>query len=285
MESAPILSRPDRLALGSAQLRVQDLVEATAVNQPREAPATLEPRRCMLRGTKRRWKGLWRSESRTRSLAIDDPRQRPFAPAERSETASYTLSAEQLASYPCDLEMESGRRVAVTSSGDGLSLDLGYGAFRLEPESATRFRPEDSGDPVLFELSPDGRVSRVWSEQLCYLEAADAVKRDDLEAAVAWVQRGAERFPESSRLQYNLARALLGTGRRAEALSHLRTALEIDPHNRAATKLLTRLRLRRFAPWIVLALILAWPLALLVLRRMDRSGRVAVRGPSSGIPQ
>lgn len=184
-----------------------------------------------------------------------------------------TLSAKQLASYPREVEMESGRKVVIAADDEVLTVDYGYGTFRLLPQSGTRFIAEDSEDPVVFELDADGRVNKVWIEQLCYLEAAAAVRRGDIEGAVTWVSQAAERFPESARAHYNLAKALHGTGRSSEALNQVRAALDIDPDINGAFGLLIRLYLHRFS-WVIgiFALILVWQ----VVRRVRQ--RAGLRG-------
>ena len=201
----------------------------------------------------------------------DAPRLVRAPSIEGNKRPSHTLSAKQLASYACEIEMDSGRKVTVNASDDELTIEYGYGTFRLWPESHTRFIAEDSEDPVLFELAADGRVSKIWAEQLCYLEAAAAVRQGNLEAAVTWVRQAVDKFPKSSRAHYNLARVLHGTDEPSEALAHVRKALDIDPRNRGASELLIRLQLRRFA-WMIgiLALLLGWQLILILFRRLDR---------------
>ena len=201
----------------------------------------------------------------------DAPRLVRAPSGDREKRPSLRLSAGRLASYPGEIEMDSGRRVTIIASDDALTVEYGFGTFRLWPESDTRFIAEDSEDPVLFELDADGRVSKFWTEQLCYLEAAAAMKQGDLVAAVTWVRHAVDRFPESSRAHYNVARALNGTGKPSEALAHVRRALEIDPRLSGASELLIRLQLRRFA-WMIgiVALILGWQLVLIFIRRLRR---------------
>jgi len=163
---------------------------------------------------------------------------------------SYLPSAAQLANYPGEIQMESGRRVTLAVSDSVLTIEYGSGTFRLWPESETRFIAEDIEDPVIFELAGDGHVSRIWSEQLCYLEAGAAVKRGDPDAAVTWVRQAVDKFPESARAHYNLARALQGTGQAEEARAQVQTALDIDPGYRDARRLLRNLQLLRFG-WII----------------------------------
>lgn len=207
----------------------------------------------------------------------DAPRLICVPSVERNKRPAHALSAEQLASYSCEIEMDSGRKVTVAASEDGLTIQYGFGTFRLWPESDSRFIAEDSEDPVLFERGPNGRISNIWAEQLCYLEAAAAVKRGDLETAAAWVRQAVDKFPDSSRAHYSLAQILNGTGKPSEALIHVRRALEINPRKRGASQLLIRLQLRRFA-WLIgiVALILGWLLVLIVFRRLNRFKPVTV---------
>ena len=200
----------------------------------------------------------------------DAPRLVPVPSVERRRPVR-KLSGKQLASYACETEMDSGRKVTVSASDDALTIEYGYGTFRLWPESDTRFIAEDTEDPVLFELGDDGRVSKIWAEQLCYLEAAAAVKQGDLETAATWVMHAVDKFPESSRAHYNLAQVLNGTGKPSEALTEVRKALEIDPGSRNAHQLLISLQLRRYA-WIIaiVTLIFGWQLVLIFLRRLHR---------------
>jgi tetratricopeptide (TPR) repeat protein len=167
-----------------------------------------------------------------------------------NEKPAYTLTAGQLAGSPGEIEMDSGGRIRLAVTNGALTIDYGFGTFRLRPASDTQFITEDSGDPVIFELAEDGQVRKVWSEQLCYLEAAAAVKRGDLAAVVMWVGQAVDYFPESARAHYNLARALHGTGKPEEALVHIRKALSINPGYGDAQRLLTSLQLHRFA-WII----------------------------------
>jgi hypothetical protein len=170
--------------------------------------------------------------------------------------------------------MESGRKVVVASSDDVLIIDYGYGAFRLWPETDTRFIAEDSEDSVLFEFGEDGGVNKIWAEQLCYLEAASAAKRDDLASTLTWVSHAVEKFPESPRAHINLAKVLHGTGKPGEAMPHVRTALEMDPTNKAALGLLFRLRLRRFG-WIIGVVVVV--LGLLLTARFVRRKKSRTR--------
>ena len=205
----------------------------------------------------------------------DAPRLVHTPLVESNKRPAHPLSAEQLDKYQCAIEMDSGRKVTVTASDDdALAIEYGYGTFRLCPDSDTRFIAEDSEDPVLFELSADGRVSKIWAEQLCYLEAAAAVKRGDLETAVTWVRQAADKFPESARAHYTLAKVLRGTGKPEEALPQVRRALEIDPEYKDAQRLLRSLHLRRFA-WIIgiVAVMLGLPLVLAFVRRRQRRSK------------
>ena len=204
-------------------------------------------------------------------VRADAPRLVQVPSVETNKKPSHTLSVKQLASYACEIEMESGRKVTVTASDDALTIEYGHGTFRLWPESESRFVAEDSEDPVLFEFGADGRVSEIWAEQLCYLEAASAVRRGDLETVVTWVSHAVDKFPESSRAHFNLAQVLNGTGKPSEALTHVQKALEIDPRNRRASQLLMSLQLRRFA-WLIgiVVLIVGWQLFLIFLRRLHR---------------
>jgi hypothetical protein len=178
------------------------------------------------------------------------PRLVPLSSSQPRVAPSFALSPEELARYTGELTVDSDRTVTIGSSDGMLTIDFGLGLYRLLPESETRFHLEDSEDPVLFDLDADGRVIGVWSEPLAYLEAADAVKMNAPEVAVARVAAAAERFPGSARLHYNLARALSGTGKPDEAVDQLLVALRIDPGYRAASSLLRRLRFRRYG-WIV----------------------------------
>ncbi len=183
--------------------------------------------------------------------------------------------------------MASGRKIVIAATDDVLTIDYGHGTFRLLPQSGTRFIAEDSEDPVVFELDADGRVSEVWVEQLCYLEAAAAVRRGDIEAAVTWVSQAATKFPESARAHYNLAKALHGTGRSSEALNQVRAALDIDPDVNGAFELLIRLYLHRFS-WVIgiVVLILGWQVIRGVRRRARLRAALAMRnshGPSRSL--
>lgn len=205
--------------------------------------------------------------------SADAPRLVRVPAVERNKGPAHTLSAEQLDTYQCAIEMDSGQRVTVTSANGALTIEYGRGTFGLCSESDTRFIAEDSQDPVLFQLSADGRVSSIWTEQLCYLEAAAAVKRDDVKSAVTWVRQAADKFPESARAHFTLAKVLSRTGKPDEALPQVQRALEIDPDYKDAQRLLRSLHLRRFA-WLVgiVAVILGSPLVLAFVRhRLNRS--------------
>lgn len=188
-----------------------------------------------------------------------DPRLVPLRQDPAGGAGIPELSPEQLARSIGEVELQSGRKVEIGAFEGGLTVNLGSGAFRLMPEDGTRFRMEDTQDPVILDLDESGRVVRVWAEQLAYLEAADAVKVGRPEEAVAAVVAAAERFPESARLQYNVARGLIGTGRSDEALEYLAAALRIDPGYSHAKALRRRVLARRYG-WIlgvsVLALVL-----------------------------
>ena len=198
----------------------------------------------------------------------EDPRLVPLPPT-RPPPPPAGLPAEQLARYVGMFELEGGRRVTVASSGGALTVDYGMGVYRLVPESDARFHIEDMGDPVLFGLdSITGRATGVFSEQLAYLEAGDAVRRGSVDDAVAVVRRAAEAFPESPTVHYNLAKALAGTERPGEALEQLRAALQIDPEYDDAQRLKWRLEARRYA-WLAAALA-AVVAALWLIRRVRR---------------
>ena len=199
----------------------------------------------------------------------DAPRLVRVPSVERKKRPTHLLFVDQLKKYTCTIEMDSGRRVTVAASRDNaLTIDYGNGTFRLRPESDTRFIAEDSEDPIIFELASDGRVSNIWAEQLCYLEAAAAVVRGDLETVVTWVRHAADKFPESERAHYTLAKVLHGTGKPNEALPHVRRVLEIDPKHKDAKRLLRSLQLRRYA-WIIgsAAVLLGLPLVIVFIRR------------------
>jgi tetratricopeptide (TPR) repeat protein len=183
------------------------------------------------------------------------------------------MSEEQLSRYVGDVVLESGRVVSIVLADEVLAIDYGMGLYRLVPEDETRFRMEDSHDPVVFDIDADGRVVGVLTEQLAYLEAGAAVERGTPASAVAWVTRAADAFPESPTAHFNLARALHGTGRLDEAMDHLRIALDLRPGYRAASSYTRRLYLLRFAPHgavSVLMLVIAW----VVVRRARERGRV-----------
>jgi len=189
----------------------------------------------------------------------DDPRLRPLPPSRLHSAATIELSAEERTRYIGEIELESGRAVSIASSDGALTIDYGLGVYRLFPESDTRFRMEDSQDPVVFDLDSDGRVTGVFSEPLAYLEAASAVQRGSPEAAVDWVVKAAEAFPESPRVHYSLAQAFSGTGRPEEALDQLQIALSIDPDYDDAERMLRRLQIRRYALLIgALAMAAVW---------------------------
>lgn len=193
----------------------------------------------------------------------DDPRLVPL-PSSRPDTApAVELSAEQQARYTGEFELPSGRAVTVASADGVLTIDYGLGVYRLLPESETQFLMEDARDPVVFDLGSDGRATGVRTEQLAYLEAQAAVSRGSPEAAVDQVRMAVATFPESSRVHYNFARALSGTGKADEALAQLRIALSIDPDYGDASSLLRRLLIRRYA-WLIgaigLMIVAAWGL-------------------------
>ncbi len=208
------------------------------------------------------------------------PRLIPLPPSPRHVASTVALSPERLARYAGEVRTESGRAVKISLSGGVLTIDYGLGLYRLFPESETRFRMEDSEDPVVFDLDSDGRVSGVWTEELAYLEAAAAVQRGEPLVAVSRVERAAERFPESARLHYNLARALAGTGSADEAMDQLGTALALEPDYPAASNLLLRLRLRRYGWFVggagVLLMVLVW----VGVRRVRRNGAGPERAES-----
>ena len=189
-----------------------------------------------------------------RGERVSAPRLVPMDSAEDS-VPGYTLPTNLLSGYPFEIKMESGRIVTISRVDDGLAIDYGFGTFRLLPESDTRFMVEDRYDPVLFERDGTGRVSRIWMEQLCYLEAGAAVKRGELDDVVTWLRHAVEKFPESARARFNLARALSATGKRPEALSQVKRALDMDPDITGASWLYVKLQLRRFA-WMIGFLVL-----------------------------
>lgn len=200
------------------------------------------------------------------------PRLVPLSPSPSDDAPTVEVSPGQLARYTGEVTLESGRTAEIASSDGVPTLDYGFGLYRLLPEGATRFRMEDVGDPVEFDLDADGRVVDVWTEQLAYLEAGAAVQRNDPRAAVARVAEAAERFPGSATLHYNVALGLGGIGRPDEAMEHLRTALDLDPDYRAASMLLWRLRLRRYA-WLIGVLgVLVVTLVAVRVRRKRRHG-------------
>jgi len=202
----------------------------------------------------------------------ETPRLIPLPTYSEVRVSGVDMSEEQLSRYAGDVVLESGRVVSIVLSDDVLAIDYGMGLYRIVPEGETRFRMEDSHDPVVFDIDSDGRVVGVLTEQLAYLEAGAAVERGTPASAVAWVTRAAEAFPESPTVHFNLARALHGTGRPDEAMDHLRIALDLRPGYRAASSYLRRLNLLRFAPLgavSVLMLVIAW----VVVRRARERGR------------
>ena len=202
----------------------------------------------------------------------EDPRLVPVLSSPTESVATIELSAEQRTRYVGEIKLESGRAVSIASSDGGLTIDYGLGVYRLFPESDTRFRMEDSQDPVIFDLDSDGRVTSVFSEQLAYLEAAAAVQRRSPQTAVDWVVKAAEAFPESPRVHYSLAQAFSGTGRPDEALDQLRIALNLDPDYDDAERMLRGLQIRRYA-WLIgaFAMVAVW---WFVRRMLRRSGQI-----------
>lgn len=154
---------------------------------------------------------------------------------------THRLSPQLLEAYPCEIQMDSGRKVTLAVSGEALTIDYGTGEFRLWPESDTRFVAEDSEAVVLLELGANGRVDRIWVEHLCYMEAVAARDRGDLETVLTWVTHAADRFPGSPQAHLSVAQVLIGTGRPDEALPHLQQALEIDPDLEQAKRMLESL--------------------------------------------
>ncbi|MCF7687032.1 MAG: serine hydrolase [Cephaloticoccus sp.] len=174
----------------------------------------------------------------------------PVVPVERLSASFSSLTDTQLARYPGEFTMESGRKASVAIADGALILEYGTGTFRLWPVSETRFIAEDSENLVEFEFGADGRADQVWTEPLCYLEATDAVQRGDLAAATTWVRHAVEKFPESARAHFTLARILDGTGHPAEALTQVRKALELDPDLNGAAALRLQLQIGRYG-WVI----------------------------------
>jgi len=201
----------------------------------------------------------------------DDPRLLPLAPSAAGDTPGYSLPVTGLDRYSCEIEMESGGKVRVGAEGGVLTVDFGQGTYELRPESDTRFIAEDLEDPFLFDLAEDGRVTAIWAERLCYLEATAAVKRGDLNAARSWLQKAVEKFPESSRTHFNLARILHATGKSPEALPHVRRALAMDPKTPGAAALLRALQFHRLS-WVIG--IVALMVVFLVMRALVRKRRL-----------
>jgi len=171
----------------------------------------------------------------------------PVAPGESPPTSATRLTDTQLARYPGEFILESGRKATVAIADGALTLEYGTGTFHLLPVSETRFIAEDSEDSVEFEFGADGRADQVWTEPLCYLEANDAVQRGDLAAATTWVRHAVEQFPKSARAHLTLARILDGTGHPAEALTQVKKALELDPGIKDAAGMRMRLQVRCYA--------------------------------------
>ena len=174
--------------------------------------------------------------------------------------ADIELSAEERGRYVGEVEMESGRNVSIGSSDGTLTIDYGLGTYRLFPESDTGFAwrifrilcssragPRRTGQRRLFGTAgvPGSRERGAAGLPRSRCELGDEGRR------------GLPRITRGPTL--DLARALSGTGRAAEALDHLRMALSLDPGYDDAERLLIRLRIRRYA-WLVgaLALALAW---------------------------
>jgi hypothetical protein len=191
----------------------------------------------------------------------ESPQLAPLPTTAGVRIAGIDMPREELARYVGDLALESGRIVSITLSDEDLQIDYGMGLYRMTPEGEQRFRMEDSHDPVVLETDSAGRVVRILTEQLAYLEAGAAVERGDTASAVAWVTRAAETFPESPTVHFNLARALHGTGRSNEAAEQLRIALDLRPGYSAASSYLRRLTLLRFAPFAalgILVMVITW---------------------------
>lgn len=202
------------------------------------------------------------------------PRLVPMASPPDSE--SVVLPAQRVEQYMGKVDIGGGHVVVVGSYEGRLTIDWGRGPYELVPEGGARFRVEDSGDPVLFDVDDDGRVRGVWSEQLAYLKASDAIRAGRADAAADEMVAAAERLPESATLQYNLARGLAGTGRAGDAIGHLRNALRLDPDYREASGLLRRLLVQRYA-WPIGILVVLCSMGVYLRSRHARAAQLKVR--------
>ncbi|MGD8867041.1 MAG: tetratricopeptide repeat protein [Gemmatimonadales bacterium] len=74
------------------------------------------------------------------------------------------------------------------------------------------------------------------------MTSADLWKQDEREAAVAFAELNLESFPESGSTHTLLGQVYAELGDRDRAITHLETALEINPRNPAARRAFESLR-------------------------------------------
>ncbi len=75
----------------------------------------------------------------------DAPRLIRVPTVERNKRPAHALPAKQLASYQCEIEMDSGRTVTVVASEVALTMQNGFGAFRLWPKTLSRCEQTGNG--------------------------------------------------------------------------------------------------------------------------------------------
>jgi protein O-mannosyl-transferase len=164
--------------------------------------------------------------------------------------------AEALRAQPDYVEAHNNLGVALTSQGrDREAIGHFQAALRLEPGLATSHnnlgvalaragRPDEavrhfSEALRLRPAYPDARKNLALAHNAIGAALADEEK---LGEAIREMQEAVRLQPDQADLHYDLAVLLAGTGRRAEAVGHLETALRLDPAHAAARQARDRLQ-------------------------------------------
>lgn len=118
-------------------------------------------------------------------------------------------------------------RARFTLGGDEVDVDAGGFVFLRDPHTERGAVALEDGTTVLAVGGKPGQHEpSAWE---WFFAAAPARDRGDYEEALAIIDEGLEHKPDHPALLYNLARYELLLGRPADALPHLRTALEAEP--------------------------------------------------------
>ena len=114
---------------------------------------------------------------------------------------------------------------------DEVDAPAGTFVFIRDPEVRRHAVAEEAGSTVVAIGGRPGEPFRVSAWEL-YMAAIPSVRAGDYETAIAMIEPGLADHGDNGSVLFNLACFEALAGRRADALAHLRRAIELEPRAR-----------------------------------------------------